>query len=382
VSDSEHPHASPATFDVAALLEPISPDAPAGTDLRADESGNSPYYRIKDARNAARAAERLLEKDPANAPPADWSPVLDMAPDLLQSSAKDLEVVAWYIEALVREHGVAGLRDGFALANGICERYWDSLWPAPGDGEGAEVRAAPIAGLNGDSDSPGTLAAPIRRVPITEGSSVGPFTVWEYEQAVEVEKLADPEAKQRRFDGGATPLADVRRAVSETSVDFFRRFRDDVAQTRAEFSKLCDTLTQKAADASPPASNIRNALERLHDTLGFLTADIRLDVPVEATDAAAAPSASSGAASVATAASGVAGPIRTRDEAFRRLEQVADYFRATEPHSPLAYTLLQAVRWGKMPLPDLLAELIPDEQARLGLFKLTGIRPPDSSAEA
>ena len=64
------------------------------------------------------------------------------------------------------------------------------------------------------------------------------------------------------------------------------------------------------------------------------------------------------------------------DKLFRTLERVADFFRQTEPHSPLAYALNQAVRWGRMPLPDLLTELIPDEAARTSFFRITGIQPP------
>ena len=52
--------------------------------------------------------------------------------------------------------------------------------------------------------------------------------------------------------------------------------------------------------------------------------------------------------------------VRTREDAFRALLQVADYFKRTEPHSPVAYSLEQAVRWGRMPLPELLTELIPE----------------------
>jgi type VI secretion system protein ImpA len=52
---------------------------------------------------------------------------------------------------------------------------------------------------------------------------------------------------------------------------------------------------------------------------------------------------------------------------------VADYFRQSEPHSPVSYALEQAVRWGRMPLPDLLAELIPDESARTNMLRMTGI---------
>ena len=70
----------------------------------------------------------------------------------------------------------------------------------------------------------------------------------------------------------------------------------------------------------------------------------------------------------------VASRVQTREDAFRLLLQVADFFKRTEPHSPVAYALEQAVRWGKMPLPALWSELLPDEAARSQLFRLVGIR--------
>jgi type VI secretion system protein ImpA len=57
------------------------------------------------------------------------------------------------------------------------------------------------------------------------------------------------------------------------------------------------------------------------------------------------------------------------------LEQVADFFAKTEPHSFLAYTLNDAARRGRMSLPELLAEVLQDEGARHGMLTALGIRP-------
>jgi type VI secretion system protein ImpA len=60
------------------------------------------------------------------------------------------------------------------------------------------------------------------------------------------------------------------------------------------------------------------------------------------------------------------------------LLRVAEFFRRTEPHTVLSYALEQVVRWGRMPLPALLRELIPDDGSRQQLFKQVGI--PDSNS--
>src|SRR5262249_7477380 len=79
---------------------------------------------------------------------------------------------------------------------------------------------------------------------------------------------------------------------------------------------------------------------------------------------------------VATAATAPHGSVQTRDEALRALSEVATYFRRTEPHSPLSYAAEQLVRWGRLPLPELLTELIPDNASRDYLFTLVGMDLP------
>lgn len=64
------------------------------------------------------------------------------------------------------------------------------------------------------------------------------------------------------------------------------------------------------------------------------------------------------------------GPIRSRAEAFESLAEVADFLARTEPHSPVSYLLRRAIRWGNLPLPELLAELLEDSQDRLRLMSL------------
>ena len=70
------------------LLQPISEDNPTGDDIRDDSSPTSVYYAIKDARNAARAAERnnMFDGDSSEADDQ-WRKILDLAPDILQNHA-------------------------------------------------------------------------------------------------------------------------------------------------------------------------------------------------------------------------------------------------------------------------------------------------------
>src|SRR5262249_8714955 len=69
--------------------------------------------------------------------------------------------------------------------------------------------------------------------------------------------------------------------------------------------------------------------------------------------------------------------IRDREDAFRVLTKVADFFKRTEPHSVVSYALEQVVRCGRMPLPDLLRKPIPDDNPRKNLCQRVGIKPAE-----
>lgn len=83
---------------------------------------------------------------------------------------------------------------------------------------------------------------------------------------------------------------------------------------------------------------------------------------------------SMGAGMPKAAATPAAGPM-TRESALQELDRIAEYFKRTEPHSPLAYTLEEAVRRGRMSLAELLAEVLPDADARNGMLARLGMRP-------
>ena len=56
--------------------------------------------------------------------------------------------------------------------------------------------------------------------------------------------------------------------------------------------------------------------------------------------------------------------MASREDALRALGEIANFFRRTEPHSPLSYTLDEAVRRGRMTWPELLAEVVADTNTR------------------
>ena len=69
------------------------------------------------------------------------------------------------------------------------------------------------------------------------------------------------------------------------------------------------------------------------------------------------------------------GPIKTRQEGFRRLVEVSEYFRRTEPHSPVSYLVERAVKWGRMPLEAWLEDVIKEVGVLDNLRETLGLKP-------
>ena len=368
--------ASPSVLDIEALLAPISESAPTGVNPRADTSPTSPYFRLKDARSAARAAERRADSEAGEAGPLpEWDTIMELAPQVLGGSAKDLEVTAWYIEALVRAHGFAGFRDGCLLAQGLCDRYWDSFFSLEDD-DGLLTRLAPLAGLNG-VDSEGTLVQPLRKVPITVPGEFGPFSAYHYEQAFALAQVADAAARAKREAAGAVTLDKFNRTVADSGAPFYIGLLDDLAGATKAFEGLTATLDTKAGEASPPSSNVHDLLEAIAGTVRNISKDI-VARHVQSNAPAAAIVAEDGAT---VAPAGPSGAPRGREEALQQLLQVADFFKNSEPHSPIATTLEEAVRRARLPFSELLAELLPDAAAWRSALTIAGIKPPPPPAK-
>ncbi|MEO1498407.1 MAG: type VI secretion system protein TssA [Planctomycetota bacterium] len=377
------------TIDFEVLLAPLGDDTPAGVDLKESPELSPAYYAVKDARQAARLAERQLleasmgsgDPDAPTPDPPDWNLVVKLATEVLSGKSKDLWVAAWLLEGLTRKHGFAGVRDGYRLIRELCERYWNDVHPRP-DEDGLATTVAQITGLNGDG-SDGALVGPILAIPLTQGESSGPLSGRDYVDAVALESK-DADYRARQVEAGAAVLADFEVAARETPPEHFATVREDIAEAQAEFQQLTALLDElcvegpDATNVAPPSSAIRNVLVQSADHARVIGGESADDAGSEEDAEEGSEAGDADGPTVAAPARAAAvGEINSRESALKALAKVADYFRRTEPHSPVSYSLEQAVRWARMPLPALLNELVSDSSTRRELSKLTGIPMPD-----
>ncbi len=362
--------ASNAIFNIDDLVAPISDDQPAGTDLRENSTPDSLYYKIKDARNSARSHERKSMFEFNTEATESWRTVLQVAPDILKNHAKDLEITSWYIEALIRIKGFAGLRDGFELLQQLIEGYWDDIYPMP-DEDGIETRVAPLAGLNG-SGAEGVLIAPIRRVLITEGEEPGPFGFWQYQQALDIQKINDENERDKKIATVGFGLSDIEKSVNASSQDFFVNQRDDLDIAIEKYRQIGQMLDELCGiQNAPSTSNIINALQQCLGSIKHLGKAKFPIKEVTQSDEEVTNSEIMHDNTPEQAATTI-GQIQNREHAFAQLKVISEYFLQTEPHSPISYTLEKTIKWGDMTLTELINELIPDDGSRQLYSSLTG----------
>jgi type VI secretion system protein ImpA len=371
----------PEGFDLEALLAPIPGDAPQGIDIREDFSATSPYNRLRDARSEARDAERGQDAggdDARDATPL-WRGVRELALKTLAETTKDLEVAAWLTEALVRSHGFAGLAAGAQLMAGLAEQYWDGLFPLPDD-YGMETRVTPVTGLNG-RDGNGSLIQPLYKLALFNRVDGSPVAYYQYQQSEQLGTL-DAERRQQRIDAGAVPLEELEREARAAGGRAWAALLADVRAARDAWQAMANLLDEKAGADGPSTTSVRDLLS------GIIEVAARY-APAEAADGEAAPEAAGADAEGAAGATGAGfagmaaapGRAASREDALRALTEIANFFRRTEPHSPLSYTLDEAVRRGRMSWPELLAEIVADLDTRNGILTTLGIHPPPPEAQ-
>jgi type VI secretion system protein ImpA len=359
-----------ATDRATKILSAFAGEMPAGDDLRLDATPQSLYYRLRDARAAARAEERAADDDPAagGAVSGHWGIVQALAIEALESRSKDVEIAAWLAESLTRHEGLAGLAEGAAIISGLIDRFWSNgLFPAE-DPDDPEGRLIAITGLSGQ-DRDGSLLQPLRKTILFELDDGTPMTLWEYERARDV--AAGGKAPR---NAATAPSFDALEAVAQrngrTSLVALGR---DATTALAAWATIDDAVGRVAGrEAAPSTGRVTTLLETLRKTATRYH-------PI--TETAPSGSVETGALNPATDAERPAAPNTATDTANREamLEQIlhiAVAFRRNEPGSPLSYTLEEAVRRARLSWPDLLREMIPDLPPRSSVLVGLGIRPP------
>lgn len=365
--------------DFDRLMAPISEESACGSDLRQDFSLGSPYLKIKDARAEARRLERAIDMDGDGASPdSAWETVFSTGLEILAVHAKDLEITAWVTEAAVRLEGLETFGLMLSLSKYFIDTYWDDIFPLP-DEDGFEGRIAPFVGLNGANDDSPVVQC-LRRLPLTNAAER--FGLWDYQKAVELAKITDEAARAERIEMGVPTLEKFNESVALTPGSFYLDLLASINNVRERLDALYEAFHARVGPDAPPAGGIRRALDEIEDSVNlFARSKIeRAEAALQSNDSESEVEIASDGDGLnidgvsASASQMLSGPaVYDREEAFRQLLRIAGFFRKNEPHSPVSYVLEELVRRGRMPLPELLNELIIDGEARRYFLVASGI---------
>src|SRR5215469_17703327 len=332
------------------LLNPIEGPNPSGANLRYDPV----YDKIKEARREeAQPPPGMSEQDRKV---SDNVQVIKLTTDLLTNKTKDLQLAAWLTEALLKQRGFGGLKEGLALCAGLVEKFWDTVYPEIEDGD-VESRGAPLGFLGVKLD------IPVKLVPVVEKAK---YTILDYQQSREVgyeDQIKGDEAKKKRAalikEGKLAPeLFD--RAFEETPKKFYAQAEKDLDSCLENLARLKKTCDEKFGEEGPTFGPLQKALEASRHLIhGFLQKKREKEPdPVEPVPAVEATPGTGGEA----AATEGGAPIRTgvlisldgssepadRVEAIKKVAEAAAYLRRREPQSPASYLMLRGLRWGEL----------------------------------
>jgi type VI secretion system protein ImpA len=353
--------ASPPILDFETLLAPLPGANPTGEPL--------PFpvrKKLDDARKEI-DPNQFAANDPRRpeaAQPADWPGIEQLAKDTLAKTSKDLLVAARLTEALVKQYGFAGLRDGLRLLRRLTQDCWDRIHPVIQDGD-LEARAGPFEWL--DDDLKGArFPYTLRTAPLTK---VGDEQKFGWQQWKDAQGAKGPVTAQA-FD----------QAVTATPRDYCQNVVEDIAASAEELNLLSQALSSKMGETAPGLAQLRKALLDCQE-LSQQILKRKGPAPAPAPTPAAKPDASAAAAPPAASAAAPAPRPLTRDDVLARLADASALLLQLEPQSPVAYLMQRAVRLARLPLPDLMKVLIRDPNilSQLDRDLDLGLEKPDAA---
>lgn len=362
-------------MDIASLITPLgSTYGPCGEDL----IFSAEFDAIQEARRfddpSISQGEWVTEIKEA-----DWPGLVRIGENILINKSKDLRVACWLIEALCKIDGLPGLADGYTLLGQLCENFWNDIHPQPENGD-LEQRVGVLDWLA--NQTPRLL----REVALTQ-SGKGNFSLIDLESARAMAKQIErnPGMADEITRNAQVSLDIFEAAAKDTDKLYFAEGIRHAERARSAIKAVQGLLDVRMGDLSPAFGPSFDVLE---DISHFLQrhagpADNRMHAPTDghhpvSSGQVSGPSSARIEPTFGAATELADGPIRSREQGIRQLQEIASFFRRTEPHSPVAYLAEKAAKWGSMPLHEWLRTVVKDDSALLRMEELLGVEANNS----
>jgi type VI secretion system protein ImpA len=332
-----------AGWEADALLQPITADRPCGenlddTPLLTSFDAFRLYGRTKPLEPSSDSAEgtpKILE-DRDERPP-DWDEIKNRSLEALHKS-KDLRLLVHLGTALLRTDGLPAFVRTVSIASRWLDDYWGETYPQV-DGDGILRRSA----LNCFAD-PIAVVDALRRTPIARSLQHGTFSLREIDVASGVVPPAPGEARKDE--------AQINAAFAAMPIEELSALEQGVAGALASLKNIDQKMRVEVGTEAAPTFDLLSVQLTKVDRVLRTQMAVRPGGPaLEGAD---------GDAGATRPGTGAIGVIRSREDAIRALDAVAEFFRKNEPSSPVPLFCDRAKRLISRSFLEVLADVAPD----------------------
>ena len=260
----------------------------------------------------------------------------------------------------------------FDKLHGLLDQYWDGLYPRADDGD-LEERASKLAWF-------ATYASRALQSMMLNDDPQAALNLTGWMDSREVDNLGrqNAEAYQTAQDEGRINGETYDARMQGVADAVIRERIDQVQAAREAFARFSAMADGRLGREAPNLAALDDALKKIQQIYAKVAASKGMGVALAADESVAAGGESAFAGGTGGSAASLdlnAGSLASKDAALRALNDIAAFFRRTEPHSPVAYLLERAVTWANMPLEQFLAELIRDESTLSSIRERVGLPP-------
>jgi type VI secretion system protein ImpA len=333
-----------AGWDGQALLEPISAEQPCGQNL-----DDTPVLVTFDALRLFGQAkspeappdpeDRERENEKAKAP-LEWDRIRADALDALKKS-KDLRVLAYLGTALLRTDGLPQFAQVLTTASQWIETYWAQVYPLIDEDAIARRNA-----LNCFAD-PMAVVDRVWRLPLVVSRQHGRFSLRDID-------IAGGQASGGPMEGRPDPEA-IRQAFGEIPLEQLTALDQSATSAMAALNSIDARMRGEGGpDVAPDFAPLSTQFAKLNRICREHLA-LRSDAGAEG--------AGLDPGGGVSPAGFTGGAIKSRQDAVRALDAVADFFRRNEPSSPIPLFVERAKRLVSKDFLEVLADIAPDALA-------------------
>lgn len=330
------------------VLTPINPKEPCGKWARyGSEFMSLSKSREEDMPNMPMGEwERPLVK-------ADWKRIVDQCISFLEKESKDLQIVIWLCDALIRTHQIHGLSLGLLVVNELISTYWETIWPLT-DNDEELARVAPFIWLNT------SFITRLNQDIILLQSSMSrsnPIRLIDWENSL-------------KNNTGKTTLGreKIRDSITNEDVNWLSTITEQSSNSLVTIEKITKNLDKFLTLKSPSLLNLKNTVEKVENfSYSSLEKISNKKINKEMKNSEQKESFENKIELNKTQNqfpknttekinNSMSENSLNRDKAYADLEKIADFLQKIEPHSPTPYLLNRLVKWKNMTLQELVSD--------------------------